>query len=361
MDALTVARHLAEVGRYADAERELRSALAAAPADVEVMTMLVFVLRQQRRYVDAMAMSDASYAAAPETPEVLRQRAHTQLKLLDTKDALATVRDLLRLDAIDDRNYRLLSDALGDDGDFAGARAAALQALAIRPDEPDSLMYLAYAQWGLDEKAESKITARRVLRLDPQHRWAREFLAHTNVKERRVRHSLRELSALAGEDPMAGGGALLWPVEAVLIRTRRYLVPAISLVAIGASTVPAVFPRALAAVAAFGVFVYAVRLLAPAGAVPWRALRAQPRSERLVLRAGVGVVGAEVAGLASYTVQGKGTWVLVVAGLLVGHLAASFGYTLLSAAHDAEFRERLRPILAELRTFPAQVRQAFRG
>jgi hypothetical protein len=68
-----------------------------------------------------------------------------------------------------------------------------------------------------------------------------------------------------------------------------------------------------------------------------------------------------VAGLASYTVQGKGTWVLVVAGLLVGHLAASFGYTLLSAAHDAEFRERLRPILAELRTFPAQVRQAFRG
>src|ERR1041384_508096 len=96
MDALTVSRHLAEIGRYADAERELRSALASAPADVEVMTMLVFVLRQQQRYVDAMAMSDASYAAAPESPEVLRQRAHTQTSMVDTKDALATARDLLR-------------------------------------------------------------------------------------------------------------------------------------------------------------------------------------------------------------------------------------------------------------------------
>ena len=253
MDALAVPRHLAEIGRYADAERELRTALAAAPEDVDVMTMLVFVLRQQQRYVDAMAMSDASLAAAPESPEVLRQRAHTQLKLLDTKDALATVHTLLHVDTADERNYRLLSDALGDTGDFAGARDAALRALAMRPDQPDSLMYLAYAQWGLDDKAQAKDTARRALRLEPDHRWAREFLAHAEVRQRRVRRSLRELSALAREDPAAGGGALLWPIESVIIRTRRYLVPAVVLVAVGALTAPLILPRVLAAVAALGV------------------------------------------------------------------------------------------------------------
>jgi tetratricopeptide (TPR) repeat protein len=360
MDVLAVARHLAEIGRYADAERELRAALATAPDDVDVMTMLVFVLRQQQHYVDAMAMSDATFAAAPESPEVLRQRAHTQLKLLDTKDALETVHVLLRVDTADERNYRLLSDALGDDGDFAGARDAALRALAMRPDQADSLMYLAYAQWGLDDKAQAKDTAHRALRLEPNHRWAREFLAHTEVKQRRVRRSLRELSALAREDPEVGGAALLWPIESVLIRTRRYLVPAVVLVTIGALTTPLIIPRLLAAVAALGVAAYAARLLAPAGRLPWRALRAKPRSERLVLRLGVAVVVAEVLLLASYTWNVRLVVALVALGLGLGHLAASCGYTLLSAAHDAEFRERLRPIVAELRTFPAQVRQAFR-
>jgi hypothetical protein len=123
---------------------------------------------------------------------------------------------------------------------------------------------------------------------------------------------------------------------------------------------PPILSRALAAVAAIGVAVFALRLLAPAGRVPWRALRANPRSERVVLRAGVAVVAAEVAVLAAHARFGGLALVLVAIALMVGHLAASFGYTLLSAMHDAEFRERLRPILAELRTFPAPVRQAFK-
>jgi tetratricopeptide (TPR) repeat protein len=207
------------------------------------MTMLVFVLRQQQRYVDAMAMSDASFAAAPESPEVLRQRAHTQLKLLDTKDALATVHTLLHVDIADERNYRLLSDALGDDGDFAVARDAALRALALRPDQPDSLMYLAYAQWGLDDKAQAKDTAHRALRLEPNHRWAREFLAHAGSGS----GASAVHCANCRPGPRGSGDRrrrAAWPSSRCSSNPALYLVPAVVLVMIGALTSPRSSARA---------------------------------------------------------------------------------------------------------------------
>jgi uncharacterized protein HemY len=56
------AEHLAEVGRYGEAERIVRTALGQAPDNARLLTMLGYLLRRQQRYLDALAACDAAVA-----------------------------------------------------------------------------------------------------------------------------------------------------------------------------------------------------------------------------------------------------------------------------------------------------------
>jgi tetratricopeptide (TPR) repeat protein len=73
--ACQCAGHLADVGRYAAAEKLVRTALGQAPEDAELLTTLGYLLRMQERYLDALAACDAAVAVAPDWGAAHAQRA----------------------------------------------------------------------------------------------------------------------------------------------------------------------------------------------------------------------------------------------------------------------------------------------
>ena len=81
-DAYRQARALAEIGRPADAAARIRAALAAGPADADLLTLLGHVLRRQREYPAALAACDAAVAADPRLADAHAGRAESLIALI---------------------------------------------------------------------------------------------------------------------------------------------------------------------------------------------------------------------------------------------------------------------------------------
>jgi tetratricopeptide (TPR) repeat protein len=317
-DAYRGARHLAEVGRHAEAEARLRTALAAEPADADLLTLLAYVLRRQRDYPAALAAADAAVAAGPRLADAHAERAESLILLIRDEDAVVAAGEAVRLAPHEPAGQLVLARALAAGRRFAEARAAARNGLALAPRSVEGLLTLADVERDAGGREAAEEAARAALALDPENAYGRWLLAMLDAERLRVGRSVRALHDLARENPAHPDViSLTWPVRSLLSALRRWFAAAV-LVVVVAVLVAAWWPpaalggRILAALFAAVVAGFAVRVLIPAGRLPWRCLRLVPRLLRHATHAAMVTVVVMVALLSGYAVTGR-WWLPVLA------------------------------------------------
>src|SRR5580698_4923454 len=97
--SLEKANLLIDLGRHADAERELRALLAADPDDARIHATLGFVLGRQRRSDEALAAADAAVRCDPTLSTGFYVQCLALSAMQRTDSALNSLRSALRLDA----------------------------------------------------------------------------------------------------------------------------------------------------------------------------------------------------------------------------------------------------------------------
>ncbi|MBM3797237.1 MAG: tetratricopeptide repeat protein [Acidobacteria bacterium] len=204
---------LFELGRYADAEKEIRRNLAVTPDDGRGHAMLAWCMLQLDRPAEALESAERAVGLAPDMAVGHSVRARAYLELDRTKDALGPAREALRLEPSHAAHHGLLAaihlrtrdfeqavafaesglDLDAEDATCQNIRAIALSkldrpeqaaetidtSLALDPEDP---MGHASKGWVLVQRGgykEAQASFREALRLDPQNEWAREGLAQT--------------------------------------------------------------------------------------------------------------------------------------------------------------------------------------
>jgi tetratricopeptide (TPR) repeat protein len=365
-DAYRQARHLAEAGRHADAEARLRAALATEPGDADLLTLLGFVLRQQREYVAALAACDAAAAARPGLAAAHAERAESLIALIRDKDAIAAAGAAVRLEPHRPGGHLVLARALASDRRFAEARTAARHGLSLAPQSVECLLTVADVERGAGNRGAAEEAARAALALDPSSAYGRWLLAMLDAERLRVGRSMRALHDVARENPARPDViSMTWPVRSLLSALRRWLAVAVVLVAVCALAAAwwspaAPIGRILAGLFAAVVAGFAVRVLIPAGRMPWRCLRLVPLLLRRATRGGVVTVAVLVALLLGYAVTGR--WWLPAAALVAVLVLWAFGLAELLGARldDPGYRHALRDLGNGFRDWSAELGQWWR-
>ncbi|MEV7627526.1 tetratricopeptide repeat protein [Actinoplanes sp. NPDC089786] len=351
------ARNLAELGRYADAERLLRDGLAEAPGDADLLVLLGYVLRMRLDYPGAVAVCDAALAADPLLAGPHAERAESLLAMLRDDEAIVSASEAVRLDPHDPYCHRVLARALAGARRHDHARAAARRALTLGPDSVESLLTLAGVERDAGERKAATEMARRALAYDPAHPYGRWLMAMLDAERLKVGRSMRGLRGVARDDPAHPDVlSMTWPMRSLLSALRRWLGPAVVLV-----VVPALagwwWGRVLAAGFALGVAGLAARVLIPARATPWRCLRLTPRLFRRAVVAGLVTVGGSVTLLVGYAVSAVTALPLVALGLMPILWLLGLAELIGARLDDPGHRWALRNVGNQFRQLGAELRE----
>lgn len=210
---------LFELGRYAEAEKELRRSIAGNPDDGQAHAMLAVCLNELERHEEALESAKKAVSLAPESDFTHSTLARTYISLDRNKEAFAPAREALRLDPNEASNYGLMASLYYEDKDFEKALEMAdigleidaesascqnLRGLALaklgRADEaaenmdsalaldPESSLGHTSKGWVLVQQGDYKgaeASFREALRLDAENEWARDGMAET-LKARNI-------------------------------------------------------------------------------------------------------------------------------------------------------------------------------
>lgn len=206
----SLAHALSRAGRHAEAERALRPALSARPAEPRLVAMHALVLARAGHTEQALtvlrrALAERERAGERAAPELHEALAETLARAGRAGEALPALR---RAVAAAPRDETLIY-ALGALHERAGQREAAIAQmralLALNPDHPDALNFLAYlyAERGVRlEEAES--LAQRALAIRPRSGYILDSLGWIHYRRgefRRAIELLERADALAGPEP----------------------------------------------------------------------------------------------------------------------------------------------------------------
>jgi tetratricopeptide (TPR) repeat protein len=365
-DAYRRAWHLADAGRHADAESALRAALATDPADARLLTLLGYVLRRRFDYVSALAACDAAVAARPGHAEAHAERAESLLCLLRDADAIAAANEVVRLAPQDPSGHLVLARALASDRRLTEARAAADRGRSLAPQSVDGLLTVADVARVTGRRDAAEQAARDALAIDPENAYGRWLLAMIDAERLRVGRSMRALRDVAAENPSRPDVvSMTWPIRSLLSALRTWFAVAIALVA--TATLAGVWwplattgGRILAALFAAVIAGFALRVLVPAGGLPWRCLRLSPGLLRRAAHGGMVTVGAQVALLIGYAVTGL--WWLPVLALVAVPVLWGFGLAELLGARmdDPGYLHALKDLGRDFREWGDELRQWWR-
>ncbi|GLW28333.1 tetratricopeptide repeat protein [Actinoplanes regularis] len=281
--AASRARLLAELGRFDQAETELRNGLLARPGDPDLLALLAAVLRLSGRHHDALAAAEAAIEAAPGSASAHAERAETLVALSRTGEAIEAASAAARLRPAEPEVHRVLARAHTAHRDFAQARAAARRALAFDPRSVPSLLTLAEVERVSGRTRAAARATRAALAEDPGHPAGRWLIALLNAERLQVGDAMRGLRELAADHPARlRGEAFAWPIVGVLAGLRSGLAAGVPLVlsvrlATGWWSSAGLFAQAIALVVAVVTVSFAARVLLPAGRLPWRCLASLPR------------------------------------------------------------------------------------
>lgn len=355
-DAYGRAQRLAQVGRWAEAEREARHGLAVAPADGHLLTLLASIQRWRRDYAAALTTADAAVAAAPTHAGAHAERAENLIVLINAKGAVAAAGEAVRLEPYAAEHHLVLARALLAAHDNAGARAAAQRGLALEPRSPEALLTVADVERDAGHRDAALAAARAALAIDPASTHGRWLIAMLDAERLRVRRSMRALRDVARDNPArADIISMTWPVRGVLTGLRRGLaagaglICALLLVAHWWWAPAGTFARVLSAVFAVVMAGFAARVLIPAGRLPWRCLALLPGIMRRADHAALALTTVAVLLLAAHAATGW--WQLPVAALTLTPFLWALGFTELLGAglDDPGFRHALRSLGGEFR------------
>ncbi|WP_030442572.1 tetratricopeptide repeat protein [Actinoplanes subtropicus] len=320
-DAYRRAHHLAQAGRYEEAERAARDGLAAAPGDGRLLTLLASVLRLRRDYAAALATADRAVAAAPQLADAHAERAEILIVLLRAADAVAAAGEAARLAPLDASVRLVLARAHAAAHQHDRSRAAAAQGLALDPGSVAALLTVADVERQAGNRDAALAATRAALAIEPGNTYGRWLIAVLDAERLRVRRSMRGLRDVARADPARPDlVAMAWPIRGVLSGLRRGLTVgaalACALLILGHWWSPAGgFARIVSAVLAAVLAGFAARVLLPAGRLPWRCLRLLPALMRRANVAGLATVAVAVALLLAHAATGRGFWAVLALAL----------------------------------------------
>jgi tetratricopeptide (TPR) repeat protein len=372
--------HLAEAGRYADAERRVRASLSRAPADIDLLVFLAYLLRMRERYAEALAACDAAVAAAPGSAAAHAERAETLIALYRGDEAVVAATEAVRHAPHDARMHVTRAHSLLSEEEYGHARAAARRALALAPSSVEALLAVALTERGAGDREAAAAAVGAALLIEPANPRAVWLHAMLDADRLRVGRSMRTLLGAARDRPDRPDiVSLLWPLRAPISGLRWWLPGAAALTTVAALAAdrlagggPAWLPggagsgwlpggagiaaRAVGGFTATAIALSLARILLPAGRTPWRCLPLAPALLRRAVLAGLGTVTATVSLLSAYAVAGR--WWLPVLGVALApiHWCCALAARIGSHVDDPGFRERLREIRAEL----VQVRHELR-
>jgi tetratricopeptide (TPR) repeat protein len=360
-EAYRAARHLAEVGRFVEAEARLRSALAAGPADGDVLTLLGYVLRQQRDYPAALAACDAAVAADPRLADAHAERAESLIALIRDEDAVVAAGEAVRLAPHAAAGHLVLARSLAAGRRFAEARTSARHGLALAPRSVEGLLTVADVERDAGGRDAAEEAARAALAIEPENAYGRWLLAMLDAERLRVGRSMRALRDMARENPARPDViSMTWPIRSLLSALRRWFAAAIVLVAVCTLAATWWAPagpagRILAGLFATVVAGFALRVLIPAGRLPWRCLRLVPWLLRRATRAAMGTVAVMVALLLGYAVTGR--WWLAVLALAAVPVLWALGLAELLGARldDPGFLHALKDLGRDFRDWGGEL------
>jgi tetratricopeptide (TPR) repeat protein len=310
-DAYGHAGSLAAVGRYSDAERELRSGLAASPADPHLLTLLGFVQRMRRDYPAALRTSEAAIEAAPDLAAAHAERAENLIALIRSTDAVGAATEAARLDPHDPAGHLVLARALASCREHDRARAAAKRGLALDPGSVEALLTVADVERDAGRHDAAMAAARGALARDPASGYGRWLVAMLDAEKLHVGRSMRALREVARDNPARPDViSMTWPVRSLLSALRKWLAAAAGLVLLAALLtiwwdVAEPIARTLAGLFAFVVLGFGARVLVPAGRLPWRCLRLVPQLLRRGVVAGLVTLAVVLGSLIAYAATGQ--------------------------------------------------------
>jgi tetratricopeptide (TPR) repeat protein len=372
------AEHLADVGRFADAERIVRTALGQVPDNAELLTMLGYLLRMQGRHLDALTACDAAVASAPDRGDAHAQRAWILIDIHRPAEAITAATEAVRLGPHLADRHLTLAQALSQDNRVDEAREEAREALRLAPRSASALLTLAEIERLAGNPAAAGEATRQALAIDPSSTRGRRMLAMLDADRGVVRQSMRTLAEVARDRPADPDLIwLVWPIRRVVAAPRCWLPGAAALVAAGglltgtldhpaaAAGVAARVAAALTCVATVG---FVLRVLVPAGRLPWQALRLSPALVRRSLGVGLAVIAVALGLLGGYAAGGPPALpILAVAAALMlwtCMMGEMLGHSL-NDAGDRQFlqdwRIEVRDVLRGLRQWPAETRRDLRA
>lgn len=198
---------LIQQGRHADAERELRQALAMDPGSANAHAMLAHVLLELNRYNDAEREADEAIGLAPDEAYGHYARAAVLHERRRYGEAAAAIEQAIGLDPYDADQFAMLAQIRVSQREWKAALEAADRGLAVDPAnvacanlravalvhlgrredaartidgalsrDPDDPITHANQGWALLHAGEPKRAMehfREALRLDPTNEWAR--------------------------------------------------------------------------------------------------------------------------------------------------------------------------------------------
>jgi tetratricopeptide (TPR) repeat protein len=159
---------LFDQGRYPEAEKYFRDALAQDPNDPEVLWKLALCELNQRRPADAYQTINRAISLMPELAPLHAFKAYAEVELRRPADALRSAMQALELDPESDDAFTARAAAYISQQEWAKAEASAREALALNPDNGMAANQLAHALRLQNRLTESEGQIAYMLTQDPE-------------------------------------------------------------------------------------------------------------------------------------------------------------------------------------------------
>jgi tetratricopeptide (TPR) repeat protein len=183
--ALERAEVLCDLGRFADAERQLGEAVAQQPHDPEGWCLLARAQLGSTNYERALRSADTAAGLDPDGDWAHRLRS-IALQNMDQADlAVAAASTAVRANPHAWETHHCLAQALiSAERRPKEAIDAAARAVALAPNEPDAHFSMGAAAAAAGRRDQARDAFQRALSLDPQHFEAHHELARLHLKRR---------------------------------------------------------------------------------------------------------------------------------------------------------------------------------
>ena len=198
---LNRALHLFRISRYADAELELRRALAEQPHNPQAHALLGLCLAKQEKLPEAQAEVEQAITLAPDWDHAHYCRSVVLQERRRYADAEAAAREALRLSPGDPNNYARLAITLYCQGKWQDSLDAALAGLQYDAEHADCMSLRTMALTKLGRQREALATVDESLARDPDDSYAHANKAWALLHEGQPRPALDQFRESLRLDP----------------------------------------------------------------------------------------------------------------------------------------------------------------